>query len=135
MKNKKELKVAIKNDANKVRVELLPYDALMVIAKVLTFGAKKYDDHNWSSNGGFKWSRLYGAMQRHAFKWWHGHDKDDETNLTELAHLGCCLLFLISHELRKLGIDDRPKLEKFVRDEMGDMTFLNILDEKNESDK
>ena len=36
-----------KYDANKPRWDLLPLDALEGAADILTFGAKKYSDHNW----------------------------------------------------------------------------------------
>jgi hypothetical protein len=86
-------------------MELLSVDALNAIAEVLTFGAKKYEDHNWRK--GFDWSRLYGAAMRHLSAHMNGEDKDPETKLSHLAHAGCCLMFLIEHEKRGLGKDDR----------------------------
>ena len=97
---------AIKHDSEKPRWELLPYDALEEVVKVLTVGAKKYDDRNWEK--GFVWSRLFGALMRHARAWFQGEDKDPETGLSHLAHMGCCILFLLTHEIRKIGEDDRP---------------------------
>lgn len=96
-----------KDDGGKVRVELLPVGPLNDIAEILTFGANKYDDHNWRK--GFKWSRLIGALLRHVFAWVGGQDKDPETGKSHLAHAGCCLLFLLEHERRGLGEDDRYK--------------------------
>ena len=98
---------ALKFDADKVRVELLSVDAMNEIAKVMTFGAKKYADHNWRN--GFNWSRLYGAALRHLFAHLNGEDKDPESGLSHLAHAGCCIQFLIEHEVRGLGKDDRFK--------------------------
>lgn len=100
-----DLPVAMKNDGEKVRVELLPPLALEEIAKVLTFGAKKYEDHNWRK--GFAWSRLIGAALRHLLAFMRGEDNDPETGLSHLAHLGCCVLFLLDHQILKLGLDDR----------------------------
>lgn len=98
---------AIKQDSEKPRLELLSSIALTEIAKVLTFGAKKYDDHNWRQ--GFKWSRLLGAALRHLFAFIGGEDKDPETGLSHLAHLGCCVLFLLEHEVTHKDLDDRYK--------------------------
>lgn len=97
--------VAVKADGNKVRLELLPVGPMLAIAEVLTFGAKKYAEHNWRK--GFKWTRLIGAAMRHLFAYARGEDKDPETGLSHLAHLGCCVVFLLEHEQRGLGEDDR----------------------------
>lgn len=100
-----DLSVAIKADGDKIRTDLLPVGPMLAIAEVLTFGAKKYADHNWRK--GFKWSRLLGAAMRHLFSFLRGEDKDPETGLSHLAHLGCCVMFLLEHEQRGLGEDDR----------------------------
>lgn len=96
---------AIKYDSEKIRVELLPYNALLEIAKVMTIGATKYGDNNWRK--GMLWSRLYGACLRHLIAWYEGQDKDEETGLLHLAHAGCCILFLITYQLLGLGTDNR----------------------------
>lgn len=108
-----------KHDAGKVPVGLLPWPALKEIAKVLDFGRKKYSAHNW--RGGFLWSRLYDACQRHLWAWNEGEDKDPETGLTHLAHAGCCIMFLLTHELLGLGEDDRYRPDKVdnAEDELG----------------
>ena len=98
---------AIKHDEEKIPVELLPTQALEEIAKVLAFGKVKYTAFNWAK--GFKWTRLIGAAMRHLFAWQRGEDKDKESGLSHLAHLGCCVLFLLQHEISGLGEDDRYK--------------------------
>lgn len=100
----------IKHDAEKIRVELLPTEAVEEIAKVMTFGAKKYADHNWAK--GISWSRLLGAAMRHLFAFSRGENKDPESGLSHLAHLGCCVLFLIWHEKHRPDLDDRFKTTK-----------------------
>jgi hypothetical protein len=100
----------IKNDQDKPRLELLSTAALLEISKVLAFGAKKYSAHNW--RGGFDWSRLYGAALRHLLAHMDGEDKDSETGLSHLAHLGCCVMFLLEHEVKGLGHDDRYKAKE-----------------------
>lgn len=98
---------AMKFDTEKVGVHLLPFDALEGIAKVLDFGAKKYAERNWEL--GMAWHRPFGALMRHMWEWWKGNDKDPETGLSHLLHAGCCILFLISYEMRGVGTDNRPK--------------------------
>lgn len=101
---------AIKEDNEKVRMELLSAVALERTARVLTFGAKKYADHNWRK--GFNWSRLLGAAMRHLFAYIRGEDKDPETGFSHLDHLACCVMFLQEHEAAGLGVDDRFKGNK-----------------------
>jgi hypothetical protein len=100
----------VKHDTGKSRWELLPFDSIEEIAKVLDFGAKKYGDRNWEL--GFNWTRLVGSLLRHVSAWAMGQDKDPETGLSHLAHAGCNLLFLLTFELRSIGKDDRVKHEK-----------------------
>lgn len=112
----------VKHDQQKIRWDLVPYDAVNEIAKVLTFGAAKYEARNWER--GMDWSRAFGALQRHLTRWFHGQDKDKETQLTHLANAGCCLFFLLAWELRGVGVDDRPKLDKELLEHMDDIEFM-----------
>lgn len=100
---------AVKFDADKPRPELLPSDALMEVAKVMAFGAKKYDDENWRK--GFEWTRLLGSCHRHLHAWNAGENKDPESGLSHLSHAACNILFLLEHELKGLGKDTRHKYE------------------------
>ena len=97
----------IKHDKDKIPLGLLPPEALIEIAKVFGFGAKKYSPHNW--RGGFKWSRLYDALLRHLYAWQMNEDLDEETKLSHLGHAGCCLTMLLTHVINNLGEDDRYK--------------------------
>lgn len=104
-----------KHDTDKVRLDLLPPVALTKVAEVLTFGSKKYGDHNWRK--GFKFSRLTGACLRHVFAFMWGETYDKETGLHHLAHAACCLLFLIEHLELGYGEDDRYTInERYSND-------------------
>lgn len=96
-----------KDDAGKDPWSLVPFDAVRAIVKVLQFGAKKYAPRNWEK--GMHWSRPFDALQRHLTAWWEGERADAETGFSHLWHAGCCILFLIAFELRKIGTDDRPQ--------------------------
>jgi hypothetical protein len=99
---------AVKADAGKADVSLLsflPMEALLEIAKVMEFGAKKYSLNNWRN--GFKWRRVLSSLLRHVFAWAGGEDKDPETGLSHLAHAGCNVLFLLTFVLTQTGTDDR----------------------------
>lgn len=100
---------AKKYDFNKPQMDLLSPIALNEIAKVLTFGAKKYDAHNWRK--GIIFSRLLGACLRHVFSYLGGESKDPESGLSHLAHASCCLMFLLEFEVTRPDLDDRYKSE------------------------
>lgn len=96
-----------KLDNDKIRYDLVPVYPLQEIAKVFTFGAKKYEDRGWEK--GIKWGRVYGALLRHIFSWFTGEDKDPETGLSHLAHAGCNIMFLLEYERTHKELDNRPK--------------------------
>jgi hypothetical protein len=96
---------ALKNDGEKSRMELVPGGAVLAIADVFTFGAKKYSAHNWRQ--GFDWSRLIGALERHVAAFKDGEDLDPESGLPHMAHAGCCVMMLLEHQRLGYGKDDR----------------------------
>ena len=95
----------VKHDEGKRRLELVPWDAINEITKVLEFGANKYSDNNWCR--GAAWSRYWSACMRHLTAWWMGESNDAETGYSHLAHAGCCIVFLIAYEKRGIGDDNR----------------------------
>ena len=101
----------LKKDTGKLRLDLLPVDALEEVSKVYAFGAKKYAEHSWEA--GMKLSRVYAALLRHLFAWWRGEDYDKESGLLHLAHVAWNAITLLTYALREVrGIDDRVYLKK-----------------------
>ena len=94
-----------KFDEEKIRTDLLPVNALMRIANIFTFGAKKYGAYNWEK--GILNSRLYAACLRHLFAYWRGEQKDPESGMSHLHHAGCCIMMLIDNEDLRKELDDR----------------------------
>lgn len=88
------------------RFDLLPYDALWAVARIFGFGASKYAERNWEN--GLRWSASHAALQRHLALWWAGEKTDPESGLSHIAHVAWHGLVLLAHELRGIGIDDRP---------------------------
>jgi hypothetical protein len=88
-------------------MDLLDPDALEGLAKVLTFGAKKYAAHNWK--GGINYSRVLAALLRHCFAIMRGEDIDPESGLPHVDHLGCCWMFLSFYMKNRKDLDDRYK--------------------------
>lgn len=101
-------KEGVKYDSGKPQMELIAPDAMEGLAKVLTFGASKYAARNWEK--GMSWSRVFGALLRHLWKYWRGEDLDEETGLPHIDHAMCCVMFLSSYQKRKVGTDDRNVL-------------------------
>jgi hypothetical protein len=101
--------VGLKYDGGKVRFDLLDPYALEGAAQVLTYGANKYGDRNWEK--GIKWSRVFGALLRHAWAMWRGEDLDPETNLPHIDHCAVNVMFLQRYfRTHRVGWDDRPSV-------------------------
>ena len=97
---------ANKFDQGKPRVDLVPPEAVLELARVLGFGAQKYDARNWEL--GMEWSRPYAAAIRHLLSWWSGENLDPESGLPHLSHALCNLTFLVTYTVKNTGTDDRP---------------------------
>ena len=100
---------ARKDDSGKLRIDLIPPEAIDALAAVLTSGAVRYGERNWE--GGITWGRCFAAMMRHAWAWWRGEGKDPDSGLSHMAHVLCNAAFLVTFEARMVGTDDRPKSE------------------------
>ena len=100
----------VKNDHHKPRTDLLPPMALLEVAKVMTYGAHKYEPGNWAKEG-VTYNRYYAACMRHMLHWQAGEDFDPETGLNHIAHAASNLLFLMALILiKRPNIDDRLSL-------------------------
>lgn len=101
----------VKFDKDKVRLELIPPSALFDVGRVFTAGAGKYTDRNWEM--GIKYSRVYGAIQRHLWSWMGGETNDPEWGYNHLAHAAAGIFFLLHYANQpdefKAKFDDRPK--------------------------
>lgn len=95
----------VKHDQDKLRMDLISPIALEEIAKVLTFGAKKYDAWNWSK--GISFSRLLAATLRHTFAYMKGVDTDPESGISHISHAMVNLMFLAHFIRLRKDLDDR----------------------------
>jgi hypothetical protein len=89
-----------KFDGEKPRMYLLPPKAIQEVAKVLTFGAQKYDEDNWKKLDNLQ-NRYTGASLRHIFAIMEGEELDEETGYYHEAHAICCLLFKLEAKLNE----------------------------------
>lgn len=97
-----------KNDAGKLRLDLLPFDALESVAQVMAWGAAEHGDCNWEL--GMSSRRVFAAASRHLWSWFKGEDFDKASGLPHLAHCATNVLFLLAYQLRPClsRNDDRP---------------------------
>lgn len=87
-----EIDEGLKYDKDKLRWDLLPWDAIEKIVEIMTYGAKKYEPNNWQK---VNKERYYAAMMRHYVAEWKGEDNDKESELLHLAHMACNAVFLL----------------------------------------
>ncbi len=81
-------------------------DAL--VSRVMETGAEKYGAYNWLEHP-MRASTYYNAIRRHLALWLGGHEDDEESGVTHLAHIIACCEILIEQRLLDKLIDDRPK--------------------------
>jgi len=82
-------------------------EAIAGIAKVLEFGAKKYDRANWKK--GLPYTQIIDSMQRHVLKVMSGEYYDHESGLLHADHIACNALFLSEMIHTRPDMDDIPK--------------------------
>ena len=108
-----------KVDEGKRRMDLVPPEAILSLADVLTKGALKYPERNWEK--GMDWGRVFAAAMRHMWAFWGGEDKDPDSGQLHVEHALCCLAFLVTYAKRDVGDDDRPqaRLDELAALEIG----------------
>lgn len=90
----------VKYDGGKLRWNLLPWNALAEVVKVLMWGSAKYEDHNWMRVPNAR-ERYKDALLRHVVQGYMSGDiADEETKLHHLAHAICCCLFIIWFDIK-----------------------------------
>jgi hypothetical protein len=101
LKGKDMEKIDPKKDAGKLRYDLIPWEVLEELAKVLTLGAEKYDDNNWKIMPRDQLHRYKAPLLRHLSAAFQGYLNDDESKELHLSHALCNLVFLVWFELEK----------------------------------
>ena len=103
------------------RYDMIPADALRILAEHYGKGAEKYPPFD-SGDGlgvldnyrrGYHWSLSFAAMMRHAWAFWGGEDTDAETGSPHLAAVAWHTLTLLhwsQNEDLTQKYDDRPRM-------------------------
>jgi len=89
----KVIKDFMKWDKDKLKYNLIPPFALKELAKVLTYGAKKYKPNNWRKIDNP--DRYIDALYRHLEAWRAGEEIDKESGLLHLSHALTNIVFLL----------------------------------------
>ena len=87
--------------------------ALTEWARAMTFGARKYGDHNWRK--GMAWTRVVGSLSRHLTAFMGGENQDPESGVNHMAHVMCNAAFLLHYEQHHKELDDRYKSPEPLR--------------------
>ena len=99
-----------KDDADKLRYDLIPAYPLARLAEVYTIGSRKYSDENWRK--GISYKRIFGAMMRHAWAWMAGQTLDPNDGQHHLASVAWCAFALMEYEFTHKEFDDRAVYPK-----------------------
>lgn len=83
-----------KHDSGKPLMGAVPPDALLAVARVLTFGAEKYGRDNWRQVENAE-TRYLDAALRHINAYQRGEAADPESGESHLAHAVCSLMFVL----------------------------------------
>lgn len=100
----------VKHDQAKPDLSLLPKEFLDEVAFAFMYGENKYGRYNYAN--GLAWHRVIAAGFRHLSAFNSGEDKDVESGLNHLSHLGACCAMLLVYYKRGIGEDTREKRKK-----------------------
>lgn len=108
-----------KDDAGKLRFDLIDPLFEAELADVLTHGAEKYADDNWKlADPAEARARYYAAFRRHSNLWWGGEVYDKDSGRPHLMSMAFCTMvlrwferkaMLLEPELSTEDVADLPK--------------------------
>jgi len=113
-----------KDDKGKIRMDLLPFECLDEVAKILTFGAEKYSPDGWQKVENGK-ERYEAALLRHFSAYKQGEQNDPESGFSHLAHVATNALFLIWFEKQSTGETKSENNIVVDEDTINDIKKLN----------
>ncbi len=87
----------VKLDDGKLKMSLIPHEALTALGEVLTFGANKYTPEGWRTVTDAK-TRYTDALLRHYCAYQSGESVDEESGLSHLKHMLTNIAFLVALE-------------------------------------
>lgn len=100
-----DMSMPVKFDAGKPMMSLVPQNALLEVAKVMTYGAKKYSPDNYLKGEMLVPERLVDAALRHVNSYLTGTSEDHETGLHALVHATASLMMATEIIFRRTAGD------------------------------
>jgi hypothetical protein len=101
------------NGPLKNRWDLVQYDCVEDLVKILTFGSVKYGDNSWQQVENAE-DRYFAALMRHLVASRNGEKTDEESGLSHLSHVMCNVMFLLWLEKHK----EKNKADKWVEENL-----------------
>lgn len=83
---------SLKADGGKVRLELVPPEAILAIGRVMTHGAEKYGALSYRE---VEPERYIGALLRHFMAYLEGEEIDPDSGLKHIEQVLCNAAFLV----------------------------------------
>lgn len=106
-------------DEGKPAFELIPPLGMLELARVATFGKKKYGAQNYAEEAdNWSWLEPCGSILRHTWYFLRGQYNDDESGLPHLAHAAFNALMLIDIVQSGKGTDNRSPLVLHKEEEL-----------------
>jgi len=96
-----------KFDGGKPRLDLIPAEFSIGVAKAFGFGAKKYDEHNFRN--GLKYQQLLAAAKRHIELELAGISVDEESGCEHWMNAAASLAMYAFMRYHRPEFDDRYK--------------------------
>jgi hypothetical protein len=111
MTSNNKLGEGMKKDEGKLRIDLVPFELIKGVAKVMEFATEKYAP--WDYAKGYNYSKAWSAVQRHLWAWWYREENDPESGFSHLWHASAALAILLFFEARQMThLDDRPTFDE-----------------------
>lgn len=118
------MSIGQKFDGQKPRIDLIPIEFIIGVAKAFNFGMQKYGEHNFRK--GIPSSRLLSAALRHTFLEVARVKEDKESGLPHWALAGASLAMLA------FMLKNRPELDdRYQYDSDSTETVHNLMYEEN----
>lgn len=94
---------------SKAMFQLIPPESEEAIARVMTYGLKKYEPRNWEK--GLPWSEIVGSLRRHLNAFLQGEQLDSESGLPHVWHLHANSAMLVAMVGRRPDLNDLPRIQ------------------------
>lgn len=92
-------------NSGKLRLDLITPQMIKGLGRVLTEGAKKYEDRNWEK--GLAWTSVTASLKRHINAFMEGEDYDQESGLLHIEHVLANAGFIATYYETRPEFDDR----------------------------